>query len=221
MKRLAALLALAVASACHASAASFDCAKASTAIDKAICSDTALSALDEDLARYYAVVQDQLADAAACLKADQRDWLKSKRNACGGKTDCLRKAYLARLATLDGLQPGASAVKTMELPVAATLVTIIPPEGDGARSSSRKPVSFEGTLLHEGEDMNNMGLAVRGKDGKSHAFVLDMNIGNSPSHQTIQSLIEARDKASYRVRGLALPEGSLADGDCRFVYRLP
>jgi hypothetical protein len=64
-----------------------------------------------------------------CLQSDQAQWLKSTRDAC---TDgaCLTSAYLNRLAELDPLQPGATALKKVTLPPAPALVWVVPPAAD-------------------------------------------------------------------------------------------
>ena len=97
--------------------ASFDCAKAGTAVEKTICGDAELSSLDEHLGRYYVVALEQAGAGAACLKSDQRSWVKTIRNPCGADAQCLSAAYLQRLAALDGFQPGASALKNIALPL--------------------------------------------------------------------------------------------------------
>ncbi len=80
-------------------AASFDCAKASTATEKLICSDTKLSALDEQLTAAYKTASETATDKSA-LKTQQRDWLKQKRNACTN-VDCLTKTYQQRIDELN------------------------------------------------------------------------------------------------------------------------
>ena len=67
---------------CAAGAASFDCAKAATRTEKAICADAELSALDEHLGRFYFAARDRLAENASCIVADQQQWLRAQRNPC-------------------------------------------------------------------------------------------------------------------------------------------
>ena len=203
-----------------AGAAGFDCAKAESAVEKAVCAEPALSDLDEYLGRYYSVALEALGDGASCLKADQRIWLKTVRNPCGGVTACLSAAYLARLATLDGLQPGASALKNVELPASPVLLTAIPPETDAAAPTGTETIELRGKLVHETQDINNMGFAVRPANGAALAFVYDMSIGNSPSHDIVRGLIEGGRETRFMVRGIATSEGGFSDGACRFVYRV-
>ena len=213
-----AFLSLALSTA--AGAAGFDCGKAASAVEKTVCANPALSDLDEYLGRYYAVALEALGDGASCLKADQRNWLKTVRNPCGGDGACLSAAYLSRLATLDGLQPGASALKNVELPRGPVLVAAIPPETEALAPAGTKPMELRGQLVHEEQDVNNMGFAVKPAKGATLAFVYDMSIGNSPSHDIVRGLIENGQPEQFLVRGLATSEGGFSDGACRFVYRL-
>ncbi len=92
-------------------AASFDCAKASTTVEKAICSNAELSALDDRLsAAYKAALTDTLDPAS--VKTSQREWVKA-RNAC--KTvSCLQEAYRGRIAALgNGGIPETEAIRTI------------------------------------------------------------------------------------------------------------
>lgn len=75
-------------------AASFDCAKAGTKIEKMICASPTLNELDSDLASIYkeAVGKD------SSIKQDQRDWIK-ERNQCSN-VECLEQSYKERIATL-------------------------------------------------------------------------------------------------------------------------
>ena len=220
LRRMMSVAVLSLAFAPGVSAASFDCAKASSVVEKAVCADPALSNLDEYLGHYYGAALVELGDGASCLKADQRNWVKTTRNACGGKTACLITVYLARLATLDGLQPGASALKNVELPVAAALVAAIPAETDSVAPAGKKMMHLQGQLVHESADINNMGFAVKPAKGVTRAFVYDMSIGNSPSHETIRTLIENEPRSQFMVQGLAAADGGFSDGACRYVYRV-
>jgi uncharacterized protein len=212
-------LALGVSS--GARAASFDCAKAKSKIEKAICADPKLSQFDEDLNRYYTTALDALKDGASCLKSDERVWVKAVRDKCGPKTDCLTKAYLGRLATLDGLQPGMSTVKYVELPAAPSLIAAIPPEAEPVPSHSKKTFEMSGHLVHEASDQNNMGYAVKPSKGAVRAFVYDMSIGNSVNHQFVADAIAQDPTSRFMVRGTLADDGGFADDKCRFVYRLP
>lgn len=82
---------------------SFDCAKAGTPTEKAICSDVALARLDRDVASVYRQQLSYADDARkTAIRNAQRAWLDT-RDACGGSVVCLTDAYDQRLKAL---QPG-------------------------------------------------------------------------------------------------------------------
>lgn len=76
--------------------ASFDCAKASTPVEKIICESPRLSALDDELAATYAAALKIDRDA---VRASQRRWLAEDRNQCD-YDGCLEASYLLRIAIL-------------------------------------------------------------------------------------------------------------------------
>jgi len=99
---------------------SFDCAKAATPIEHAICSNETLSQLDAKLAGIYAEALMQSADAEG-LRNEQRDWSAQRAAACGilpGADDdmpdisdaanaCLVDLYTARVGSLGAAVPVA------------------------------------------------------------------------------------------------------------------
>lgn len=99
-----------------AHAASFDCAKAGTNVEKLVCADAELSKLDERMAKNY---NDALKTypVPGALKLRQKQWLK-RRNACvpveadpyheqdvidKSTTNCLKESYEQRLTEIDSL----------------------------------------------------------------------------------------------------------------------
>jgi uncharacterized protein len=80
-----------------AGAASFDCNKASTFAEHAICEDSRLSAMDDELARLYKTALATASDSAK-LKAEQTTWLAT-RDRCKD-SNCIMKAYTDRIAAL-------------------------------------------------------------------------------------------------------------------------
>lgn len=79
----------------HAEAASFDCAKATTKVEKTICENDDLSRLDQELDTAYrgSLSRDDVKRQA--IKS-QRDWLKNVRNPCQN-AECLKQAYESRI----------------------------------------------------------------------------------------------------------------------------
>ncbi|MBO9436381.1 DUF1311 domain-containing protein [Ruegeria sp. R13_0] len=82
-------------------AQSFDCTKATTAIEMQICSDPNAGRLDSELASVYDSLSSSLSDTQrAHLRDVQRQWLK-ERDACDPNTVCVVNSYLERLEKLD------------------------------------------------------------------------------------------------------------------------
>lgn len=79
--------------------ASFDCNKASSTIEKTICTDKTLGNLDDSLQQTYKKALENSQNANA-LKTSQLEWLKNVRNCCTDN-NCLNHAYISRLAELD------------------------------------------------------------------------------------------------------------------------
>lgn len=80
-------------------AASFDCAKASTPIEKLICSNDYVSQLDEDLGQAYKEALVKYADKKDMIIRQQRNWIKWIRSQCGDPS-CLDTLYRARLGEI-------------------------------------------------------------------------------------------------------------------------
>ena len=85
-------------------AASFDCAKAATPTEHAICDNPQLSSLDEQTAGlYYTLISGgapKATQTVAQVKAAQSAFL-TKRNACGANYNCLVDAYTAQIMYLN------------------------------------------------------------------------------------------------------------------------
>ncbi|MEJ7806319.1 MAG: lysozyme inhibitor LprI family protein [Telluria sp.] len=83
-----------------ASAASFNCAKASSNVEKMVCANPALSRQDDYLNDSYKRAVERLGDKLA-LREGQRAWLKSGAlNDCK-TTECVKLAYGTRVKQLD------------------------------------------------------------------------------------------------------------------------
>jgi uncharacterized protein len=202
-------------------AAGFDCSKASSRVEQMICRDDEVSALDEHLARYYQAARMALGRGAECLKADQRQWLANVRGRCTDR-DCLRNVYLARLAELDGLQPGATAIRDIELPEAAQMIGVLPPAEDevaAPRTSNATPVELSGRIVDDLESGD--GFVLRDGLGKSHLLRPLMFI--EPEDADLLAAAARKPESTYLVRGFlqAGEESSLDVSRCAYVYRLP
>jgi ankyrin repeat protein/uncharacterized protein len=82
----------------QAHAASFDCGKAESEVEKMICSDDELSRLDESLHKAYLEALKRTDIKNQMIKS-QRQWLKNERDACQN-AECIRNAYEIRIKEL-------------------------------------------------------------------------------------------------------------------------
>src|SRR5574343_403540 len=101
---LALLLAPAALSAARASTGpAFDCRKASSASEKAICASEELGRLDRQQQQAWKAMNSALQEHPqhAALKQDQLAWLKT-RDRCMADTACITEAYQGRLSQLQG-----------------------------------------------------------------------------------------------------------------------
>lgn len=80
-------------------AASFDCTKASSRVDKAICNSPQISQLDSELDVAYKKVL-AVTNEPEAAKLAQRSWLKENRNSCDTET-CFITVYQQRIASLN------------------------------------------------------------------------------------------------------------------------
>ena len=116
--RYLALLALAFAGTTHA--ASFDCSKAATFVEKSICSNKTLGKLDEALSENYRyMLASDIGDGARKhLRESQRNWLK-ERNRCT-TAYCVEALYRERvdavcdLPVLSGVHPICTSADEIE-----------------------------------------------------------------------------------------------------------
>ena len=109
---LGAVLLLAASDAALAQRPGFDCARASTPIERAVCSNAELVAADRAMAQAYAGLLAKLGGPAReHLMADQARWLANRERACVGEPadveDCLAARYRDRTSLLKLFADGA------------------------------------------------------------------------------------------------------------------
>jgi uncharacterized protein len=208
-----------LAASANVSAAGFDCARASNATERAICASPRLSELDEYLARYYAAARMALGHAEACLRADQQEWLH-RRNQCAGP-GCIENAYMDRLAELDPLQPGATALRKETLPERPGLVWIVPPAADKvAAPANPKAVRgfLRGVLLDEVADGD--GFVVRSASGERR-LVVPLMFLEAATAERLSALAREPD-VTFMASGHVATDGGRRDFEpsrCTFVHR--
>ncbi|MBF0185430.1 MAG: DUF1311 domain-containing protein [Magnetococcales bacterium] len=123
--------------------AGFDCRKASSAVEKMICADQRLAALDAELSARYKEAVRSVADPEALQRA-QRSWLQQERNLCS-TPDCLLQIYPQRLQALSVLgNAGATAAAGKPSPFPAVYL-------GGFTGKERLQFMADGRLLVAGE----------------------------------------------------------------------
>lgn len=202
-----------------AGAAGFDCTRARSGVERAICADAEVSQLDEYMGRYYAAARAGLPPgAASCLRADQGAWL-ARRDRCT-EAACLKDAYLDRLAELDALQPGATALKAVTLPTRPALAWIVPPAADAVAAPPNpkaRPREASGTILDEVAAGD--GYVLLSADGERRLLAMLMFL-EPPTSERLAAL--AREKAAVTVRGHVAAERGrevFEPSRCVFVHR--
>jgi len=125
-------------------AASYDCSKASTYSEKAICNNPELSNLDDELSIAYKEAMGSAAEQkASYIRAMQREWLKL-RNACK-EEQCILNAIMGRISELKANSVSAPASKERVAEVEVENQTQISNEPAKVENpaETRKPVSEE------------------------------------------------------------------------------
>jgi uncharacterized protein len=149
--------------------ASFDCGKAKTLVEHAICSDKQLSILDELLMTSYKKALAYSSDPST-LKTTQREWLKSERDSCKD-VDCLKQAYTLRLSALD--EPIASTQKPSSGKPAPSSQTIVIPAVDQTNPDEgiikRNNVEISGKIVF-GHDAAGGNFWINGGKGKQYTM---------------------------------------------------
>lgn len=82
-------------------ATSYDCDKASKAVEAVVCHDAELALLDQRLARVYRTALGN-SDQPEAERSTQMRWLRDRRDACERDSDCLRRVYLQQLKYFEG-----------------------------------------------------------------------------------------------------------------------
>ena len=83
-----------------AEAASFNCVRARSPVEVAICNDPGLGTMDEQMASlYFRLTNSAPGWAARQIKSEQSGWIR-QRNACGYDPGCIAAAYDRRINRL-------------------------------------------------------------------------------------------------------------------------
>ncbi|WP_158238520.1 peptidoglycan-binding protein [Pollutimonas subterranea] len=175
---------------------SFDCARASTSTELAICNNAALSGLDSLLSTLYnGLLAGAKPALAQQINADQKGWIR-QRNQCAGDSDCIQMAYSNRLAALQ-VAGSTSAQISPFVPSALGSVVAAPASGNApfaaAGPEAGQTVAVRGErddlrrLLHPPQDINPVKLR----------FFQGIPIMEYPTSHQFFSLLMLREVPGY------------------------
>ncbi len=202
-------------------AASFDCEKATRPVEKLICENGQIGTLDEHLDRYYRAARTTLERGGECLRTQQREWLRTVRDQCAD-TECLQRVYLARLAQLDALQPGATAIQNIELPRGPQLIAILPPAEDeiaAPRTHDAQRVELRGRIV----DAVETGYGFELHDERGVNYLLRPLMFIEAMDAAMLSTAAKEAQTIFLVQGFLNEEepSALDVSRCAFIYRVP
>ncbi|WP_179381000.1 peptidoglycan-binding protein [Jannaschia marina] len=140
---------------------SFDCTRAGTPAERAICANPALAVLDRALAEAWRARRQ--VDGSDALLVEQRRWIAG-RDACGSDVICLEQATRERVAVLGGELPAPSAAPVADLAVSA------PGEPGGAMAVAGEGglITVDGRVLYSLVDANALALTESGSVVREH-----------------------------------------------------
>ena len=175
-------------------AASFDCKKAFTLVEKQICFDPSLSTLDEQLATAYQKVLVLATDKDA-LKHQQREWLAKTRDQCMDQA-CLKTAYDQRLVQLTPPKQNDNNWRTnpeiKKIEALRNEIYAVEKAGN-LKEESRKCV--HDTLVE------TEGALYRDRSGKVRKYIVDVVNKNSVGRAEYYYDHNGVPRLTYRVRG--------------------
>ncbi len=150
-----------------AHAQSFDCAKARTAVETAICADASLKAQDVQLAQAYArllaATQARAPEKAAQIRDDQRRWVQERERSCAAQGEASARI----VACIAGFYRTRSAAIAAALTTAAPALPPTAPEPSARLSDNTVSAAADGQVLLTVEASGRFAIRAEGKTGVS------------------------------------------------------
>lgn len=133
------VLAASATLAVDASAASFKCSSKSSASEKIVCQDPALSALDDRLATAWQRAKDTTPDPSGLEAARTQQWLWRQHN-CTGEA-CVKSWYDRRIAELDADYEQAKQARHDAFEASLASQKLAPSAADAVRKMKDNPAA--------------------------------------------------------------------------------
>ena len=176
-----------------AMAQSFDCAKARSPQEKAICREPGLAALDRSLADTFAAAVARSGDGGTALRAAEGAWVRERDTRCkapAGLAACLADAMTRRIAALappagTGTRQAATPASPTPGPVAVPAVPVAvpsafnPPPGEATLERTSLPAGGPGDTMLRVRVPGRFVVAARSASGTALQLV-DMMAGPMP-----------------------------------------
>lgn len=188
-------------------AASFDCAKASTTVERLICSDKAVSALDSELSAKYKAAFGAAPDKQL-LKSEQIAWMTQTRNKCAS-TPCLENAYASRIATLGSVAGNKTVVGVVQ--TGSLDSTIELPNGDSISFMTDSHVADAiFASCKEGDTCKVTGIVDSSDDISTFKTVLRAALVGHPAAESPPADVDLRVKHAKRIAALGFNKSVLS-----------
>lgn len=164
-----------------AGAASFDCTKAATPDERAVCGNAQLSGFDSQMGKAFALAKDKAEpDDRTKLLSDAHAFL-SRRHRCGSDLACLTSAYVG---VLEDFQSDGSDVTVPDAISALDMVAAAPPETPGLP-------------LHEGDCTTTRIDEIGGRLNGDEHFETGTNVrfangGSQVSYDKVDAIVQSR-----------------------------
>lgn len=129
--------------------AGFECAKASTNIEKIICSSETLNKLDETNTELFKQLKSEHPDSTFIIN-DQKSWIKLSRNACTEER-CLIDSYKSRNNVFKNLLKAKSNTNSSELTSAQTTAKPEVPSEAFVQNNNTEPNKVESQAIQQSQ----------------------------------------------------------------------
>jgi uncharacterized protein len=210
---------------CPAHAVSFDCRRAGTSSDAAICSTPTLSAKDDELDRVYSQLMEQIERRHGDVRSlimDERQWLVM-RNTCAGDRGCINNWYDRRIAGLRqmleaaGPAKGGTQVQIPSSPNAEAERAEAQKKYDDAVAAHQEQDKERGYQATGFDDFQGMGKALASSSAKVAVQGMYVKLGEVEFLMPSQDAIQSARQSGRTDQGIGLLTDKAGEGVKRLL----
>ncbi|WP_425039323.1 peptidoglycan-binding protein [Primorskyibacter sp. S187A] len=199
---------------------SFDCAKARSQTEFAICGAADLAAFDVALATLYNQKMAMLAPGdQENLRVDQRNWV-AQRNQCGGNTTCLNSMMQARLGALAAYVPGTVTATPAPAPSVeqpATEAEVITAAEQAPKTPAQSPDTGDTSAQAPAPVTLPVSTAPQIPSGAWYGS-MQCDTRRGKSNPEIEFTLRPRDARIQEIRMVINGENSMSSGTGELIY---